>query len=97
MSSPAYVFTLSIDDPFPHELRGGAVSVGNFDGVHVGHAALIDKLKQEAKRFNAPAVAITFDPHPLRLLAPDRFMPQLTTAEDRAGLLVKAGADAVRM
>ncbi len=87
------VLTLAIDDSFPAELRGSAVSVGNFDGVHLGHAALIAELREEARRLNAPAVAVTFDPHPLRLLAPDRFMPQLTTPEDRAELLLKAGAN----
>ncbi len=87
------VLSLAIDDSFPAELRGSAVSVGNFDGVHLGHAALIAELRQEAQRLNTPAVAVAFDPHPLRLLAPDRFLPQLTTPEDRAELLLNAGAN----
>ncbi len=87
------VLSLAIDDPFPAELHGSAVSVGNFDGVHLGHTALIAELRQEARRLNTPAVAVTFDPHPLRLLAPDRFLPQLTTPEDRAELLLNAGAN----
>jgi riboflavin kinase / FMN adenylyltransferase len=93
MFLPTNALSLGINDTFPAELRGSSVSVGNFDGVHLGHAALIAELRQEANRLSVPAVAVTFDPHPLRLLAPDRFMPQLTTPEDRAELLLKAGAD----
>lgn len=88
-------FSLSLDDPFPPELAGGAVSIGNFDGVHLGHAALVAELVAAARATPGPAVTITFDPHPLRLLAPDRFMPQLTSAEDRATALHSVGADHV--
>jgi riboflavin kinase/FMN adenylyltransferase len=75
--------------------RNGAATVGNFDGVHRGHAALIAELRQAARGVNGPAVAITFDPHPIALLAPERLLPRLTTIDDRADLLRAAGADAV--
>lgn len=77
------------------ELRNGAVAVGNFDGVHRGHAALVAELKTRARNVNGPAVAVTFDPHPIALLAPERLLPQLTTIADRVELLQAAGADAV--
>jgi riboflavin kinase / FMN adenylyltransferase len=77
------------------EPQHGAVTVGNFDGVHRGHAALIAELVWHARAVHGPAVAVTFDPHPIALLAPDRLLPVLTTIADRAELLRGAGADAV--
>src|SRR3954471_17033382 len=79
----------------PPAVRGGAVAVGNFDGVHRGHAALVAELRAQADRVAGPAVAVTFDPHPIALLAPDRLQPPLTTPADRAELLHAAGADHV--
>jgi riboflavin kinase/FMN adenylyltransferase len=77
------------------EFRHGAVTVGNFDGVHRGHAALIAELAARARAIKGPAVAVTFDPHPIALLAPERLLPRLTTISDRADLLRAAGADEV--
>lgn len=79
----------------PAALRGGAVAIGNFDGVHLGHVALISVLKERAERVGGPAVAVTFDPHPIAILAPERLRPGLTTIDDRARLLHEAGADHV--
>lgn len=79
----------------PEPCRGGAVSFGNFDGVHLGHAALLRELRAQAQALGGPAVAVTFDPHPLQLLRPALFQPVLTTMPDRAALLQKAGADEV--
>jgi riboflavin kinase/FMN adenylyltransferase len=79
----------------PEAARRGAVTVGNFDGVHRGHAALIAQLRKTAEQVHGPAVAVTFDPHPIALLAPDRLLPLLTTPADRAELLQHAGADHV--
>ncbi len=53
-------------------LRSGAVSIGNFDGVHLGHARIVARLKTLAARVGGPAVVFTFDPHPVRLLRPER-------------------------
>jgi riboflavin kinase/FMN adenylyltransferase len=79
----------------PADCRHGAVSIGNFDGVHRGHAALVGELRTLAKEVGGPAVAVTFDPHPLKLLRPAAFMPVLTTMADRAALLQAAGANHV--
>jgi riboflavin kinase / FMN adenylyltransferase len=76
-------------------LRGGVVAVGNFDGVHRGHAALVTAARQAAERLGGPVVAATFDPHPLVLLAPERYQPPLTTLAERARLLHDIGADHV--
>lgn len=75
--------------------RGGAVAVGNFDGVHRGHAALVAELRRQAVAVGGPAVVLTFDPHPLQLLRPSQFMPVLTTVAERARLLHTVGADQV--
>jgi len=86
---------LSAADRPPSDLRGGAVTVGNFDGVHRGHASLIAALKNAGRQVGGPAVALTFDPHPMTLLAPGRISAPLTTLADRTELLHAAGADAV--
>ncbi|HEV3143284.1 MAG TPA: bifunctional riboflavin kinase/FAD synthetase [Gemmataceae bacterium] len=87
--------TLDWKQPPPESCQGGAISVGNFDGVHLGHSSLIDVLRKEARIVAGPAVAISFDPHPLQLLAPDRFQPVLTDPAERARLLSENGADEV--
>jgi riboflavin kinase/FMN adenylyltransferase len=91
------VFTLEHDQVPPEESRGGALTIGNFDGVHRGHAALLAEVRRQADAVGGPAVAVTFDPHPLQLLRPAQFQPVLTTAEDRARLLEAAGADHVAL
>jgi riboflavin kinase/FMN adenylyltransferase len=77
------------------ECRGCALSIGNFDGVHRGHLALLAELRRQARRVAGPTVILTFDPHPLQLLRPEQFQPVLTTVADRAQLLQKYGADQV--
>ena len=88
-------FRLNWDALPPHEYRGGAVAVGNFDGVHRGHGSLLGLLRLQAAEVGGPAVVLTFDPHPLELLAPERFQPVLTTWDQRAYWLVAGGADGV--
>ena len=68
-----------------------AVAIGNFDGVHAGHRALI----RRAHELGSPAVVLTFDPHPSALVSPDRVAEQLTSLARRFELLGEAGADAV--
>ncbi len=79
----------------PAWARNGVVAVGNFDGVHRGHAALVAQARELARTVGGPATIITFDPHPLQLLAPERFQPPLTTSADKAALLRSVGVDAV--
>jgi riboflavin kinase/FMN adenylyltransferase len=84
---------LSWDDEFAASYRQGAVTIGNFDGVHRGHAALVAELRGQAHAVAGPAVALTFDSHPLQLLRPEQFQPVLTTTADRVELLMALGAD----
>jgi riboflavin kinase/FMN adenylyltransferase len=89
------IHTLFWHEPPPVGCRGGAVSVGNFDGVHGGHVAILEELRRQATAVRGPAVALTFDPHPVQMLRPDRYPPPLTTIAERARLLQAHGADHV--
>jgi riboflavin kinase/FMN adenylyltransferase len=80
---------------WPLELRGGAVAIGNFDGVHIGHAQIVDVLLAEARRVGGPAIVFSFDPHPVRLLRPDEAPPPLTWTARKAELLARLGVDAL--
>ena len=79
----------------PAGARGGALAIGNFDGVHRGHAAILAELRRLAAAVGGPAVAVTFDPHPVAVLRPEHAPPLLTDHPRRAALLREAGADAV--
>src|SRR5262245_32850273 len=87
--------TIAYSDALSADCRGGAVTVGNFCGVHLGHQALLAELRRQAAAIGGPAVALTFDPHPLRLLRPEQFQPTLSTLADRTELLHRYGADQV--
>lgn len=76
-------------------LARAAVAVGNFDGVHLGHAAIAGRLIATAGRLGAPAIALTFDPHPASLVRPGQAPAPLTTPARRAELLLALGLDAV--
>ena len=84
----------SLEEPIP-EIRRGAVSIGNFDGVHRGHARIVERLTAMARRLGGPAVVFTFDPHPVRLLRPEAAPPPLTWTERKAELLEQLGVDAM--
>src|SRR5688572_18015404 len=73
------------------------VTPGNHDGVHLGHRALVETARRVAsgESPSARVVALTFDPHPVHFVAPDRAPPLLTTPQRRAELLRGAGADEV--
>ncbi|MEX0643413.1 MAG: bifunctional riboflavin kinase/FAD synthetase [Pirellulales bacterium] len=77
----------------PAEARGGAVAIGNFDGVHRGHIQIVHRLLERAAEVNGPAIVFTFDPHPVRLLRPDQCPPPLTWTERKAELLAGHGVD----
>jgi riboflavin kinase / FMN adenylyltransferase len=74
---------------------GAAIAIGNFDGVHAGHRALIARARELAAVHQALTVALTFDPHPSVLLAPAQAPPMITSIERRIELLAEAGVDAV--
>jgi riboflavin kinase/FMN adenylyltransferase len=80
-------------ETLPAEARGGAVAIGNFDGVHRGHVAIVERLLERAAAVGGPAVVFTFDPHPVRLLRPEQCPPPLTWTERKAELLSSLGVD----
>ncbi|GER94259.1 bifunctional riboflavin kinase/FMN adenylyltransferase [hot springs metagenome] len=69
------------------------VTIGNFDGVHVGHQKILKKVVEKANEIHGTPVAITFEPHPVRVLAPERGLKMLTTFDDKARLISDTGID----
>jgi len=70
-----------------------AVAIGNFDGVHLGHAALLAEACARAARRGGKSAVLTFTPHPARLFAPDRAPPLILPLERRLELVAAAGID----
>lgn len=85
----------SLNLTVPLAAQRGCVAIGNFDGVHIGHVTMLRSLRQLASETNSPAVAVTFDPHPIAVLRPDFTLPVLTTIKERSALLRIHGADEV--
>jgi riboflavin kinase/FMN adenylyltransferase len=79
----------------PAEWKGGAVALGNFDGVHCGHQALLARAGEQAGSLKAPVVALTFEPHPRGFFVPDTGPFRLTLAPAKARLLAQYGVQAV--
>jgi riboflavin kinase/FMN adenylyltransferase len=86
------VITIENVRDFPAAARGAFVSIGNFDGVHIGHAHLLRRLRTQADTAGVPALAVTFDPHPVALLRPDKAPVPLLWTEREIDLLHDAGA-----
>jgi riboflavin kinase/FMN adenylyltransferase len=80
----------------PTDVGSTVVTIGNFDGVHLGHRHVIRRARElAAERGGQPVVAVTFDPHPLTVVAPDRAPQSLSSLPERLELLGQVGADAV--
>jgi riboflavin kinase/FMN adenylyltransferase len=79
----------------PERLRGGIVALGNFDGFHKGHQAVVARAIHRARAEGRPALVATFDPHPVRHFKPDLPPFRLTTLDQRQRLFAQAGADAM--
>jgi riboflavin kinase / FMN adenylyltransferase len=86
---------LSGSAPLPAELRGGVVAIGNFDGVHRGHQAVLERAREEAERRGVPALVLTFQPHPRAVFRPDVPLFLITPPAMKARLLAELGFDAV--
>ncbi len=80
-------------DSLPAAATGGVVSIGNFDGVHVGHAALLSEVRVLASQLGGPSVAVILDPHPVSLLRPHLVLEHLTTIERRRQRMAESGID----
>ena len=79
----------------PQIFRGGVVALGNFDGFHKGHQAVVGRAIRLAKERGVPALVATFDPHPVRHFRPDAPPFRLTSLDQRERLFGAAGADAM--
>jgi riboflavin kinase/FMN adenylyltransferase len=79
----------------PQALRGGVVALGNFDGFHKGHQAVVGRAVARARAEGRPALVATFDPHPVRHFRPDAPPFRLTSLDQRQRLFAQAGADAM--
>ena len=76
-------------------MRGAIIALGNFDGFHKGHQAVVQAAIDWAKSENRPVIVATFDPHPVRHFKPDTPPFRLTTLDQRERLFTAAGADAM--
>jgi riboflavin kinase/FMN adenylyltransferase len=85
--------TLNALDALPADLAGGAVAVGNFDGVHRGHAGLLRRTIENARQRNTRAVVLTFDPHPRSYFRPAEPVFRLTPPAAKARLMAAIGID----
>lgn len=79
----------------PPETPPSAVALGAFDGVHLGHRALLRTALTRARAAGLEAVACTFDPHPMEVLQPERAPRPITTLDERLALIGETGVDAV--
>lgn len=88
---------LVVHDPLKEtDLPSGCVAtIGNFDGMHVGHQAIVRGLVERARALGRPAVVITFHPHPLAVVAPDRVPSQILTLAQKVELVAALGVDAM--
>lgn len=79
----------------PSDLGPTAVTIGNFDGVHLGHRHVVNRTRETAADRSLTVVAVTFEPHPMAVLRPEHAPTTLTSLDVRAELLADAGAEAV--
>jgi riboflavin kinase/FMN adenylyltransferase len=76
---------------FPPDASAGVVALGIFDGIHLGHRAILGHAVARARELAAPPLACTFDPHPMEVLAPDRAPLPITTLPERLALIAECG------
>lgn len=77
------------------QLRNPVVTLGNFDGIHIGHQRIFQKVIDNAKKINGESVVITFDPHPLKILSPEQCPPLLTPFRKKMMFMEKTGVEKV--
>lgn len=82
-------------DPLPASLHGAIIALGNFDGFHQGHQAVVNEALDWARQAGRPCIVATFDPHPVRHFQPDAEPFRLTTLDQREELFGAVGADAM--
>jgi riboflavin kinase / FMN adenylyltransferase len=92
---PTAFRTLAAATPLPADLRGGSVAIGNFDGVHLGHQALLARATDWAAAHKRPALLLTFEPHPRAFFRPGEPLFRLTPPAMKAKLVAAAGLQAM--
>ena len=86
---------LTLDQPLPERFRAGIVALGNFDGFHLGHQAVVNRAVARGHHERRPVIVATFEPHPVRFFKPDVPPFRLTSLDQRERLFDHAGADAM--
>ena len=86
---------LTLAGGIPDSLKGSIVALGNFDGFHLGHQAVVARAVARAFHERRPVIVATFDPHPVRHFKPDLPPFRLTSLDQRERLFAHAGADAM--
>lgn len=86
---------LTLSGGIPHDLKGSVVALGNFDGFHLGHQAVVGRAVGRAFHERRPVIVATFEPHPVRYFKPDVAPFRLTTLDQRERFFAQAGADAM--
>lgn len=86
---------LALDQPIPDAFRGAILALGNFDGFHLGHQAVVGRAVARGAHERRPVIVATFDPHPVRFFQPDAAPFRLTTLDQREKMFAAAGADAM--
>ncbi|MEA3280119.1 MAG: adenylyltransferase/cytidyltransferase family protein, partial [Thermodesulfobacteriota bacterium] len=76
-----------------HPYKNAVITIGNFDGVHVGHQALFNQVIEKARALQGTSIVMTFEPHPIRVLKQNNHLPLITLYEQKAELIAKAGID----
>jgi riboflavin kinase/FMN adenylyltransferase len=89
----ARLYTATAD--WAHDEPGPVVAIGNFDGVHAGHRAVLRRLDAHARALGAPTCVLTFEPAPTAVLAPGRHQPRILQVDERVRRLTEAGVDIV--
>jgi riboflavin kinase/FMN adenylyltransferase len=79
--------------PLPHLPKGTVVTVGSFDGVHLGHQAVLQEIAERARAGGRASVLVTFEPHPLEVVNPQAAPPLLTTGPERREVLAQTALD----
>jgi len=80
-------------DQIIEPIKGAVITIGNFDGVHIGHQALFHEVIEKAEAIDGTSVAMTFEPHPLRVLKQNNHPPLITLYEQKAELIERSGID----
>jgi riboflavin kinase/FMN adenylyltransferase len=80
-------------DALPQDIKNPVVTIGNFDGVHKGHQALFEMVRERAQALGGTSVVITFEPHPIKVMSPKKLRPLITMLEQKKELVAGQGID----